>query len=77
MDISFLVMTVSIVTLCVVITLLAAANMSSRKLDARIGRERQESVEQRLTGLARSNDVLTVSVAELKAAVESILARLH
>ena len=70
-------MTVSIVTLCVVITLLAAANMSNRKLDARIGRERQESVEQRLTGLARSNDVLTVSVAELKAAVESILARLH
>jgi hypothetical protein len=77
MDLSLLLMTVSVATLCVAIVMLAATNINRCRLDAMIGKKSSESLEQRLMGLAKSHEELAASVTELKTIVQSIVEKLN
>jgi two-component sensor histidine kinase len=77
MELSLLMMTVSVATLCVAIVLLAATSINRSRLDAMTDNEASKSLEQRLAGLARSHEELAASVTELKAIVQSIMEKLN
>jgi hypothetical protein len=76
MGLSLLLMTVSTATLCTAIVMLAATSINQRRLDAMIGNQSTESLEQRLMGLSTSHEELAANVDELKHTVQSILTKL-
>jgi len=77
MELTLLVMTVSIVTLCLAIVTLTATNIHRNRLDAMIHNDSSGSLEQRVEGLAKSHEELATSVTELKTIVRSILEKLN
>jgi hypothetical protein len=76
MNFSLLSLSIGLGALCVSIVMLAVTNMNKRRLDSMIGNKCNESLEQRLLGLAKSHEDLATSVVELQHTIQSILNKL-